>query len=45
MKGIFKFVQIKNQAVFKGEVITKIELDHLKILFSRTTRPEKLKFT
>jgi hypothetical protein len=31
--GEFKFVQIKGQVLFKGEIITKIGLGHLKIFF------------
>jgi hypothetical protein len=37
-----KFVQIKGQILFKGEIITKMQKlgwAHLKILFSRTTGP------
>jgi hypothetical protein len=33
----FKFVQIKGQVLFKGEIIVKMGWGHLKILFSRTT--------
>jgi hypothetical protein len=35
----FKFIQIKGQVLFKGEIITKMGWGHLKILFSRTTEP------
>jgi hypothetical protein len=38
----FKIVQIKDQAFFKGEIITKMGCGHLKI--SRTTEPEELIF-
>jgi hypothetical protein len=44
----FKFVQIKVQVLFKGEIDfknVKIGWGHLKIFFSRTTGPEKLTFT
>jgi hypothetical protein len=45
----FKMVQIKGQVLFKGEIITKkkpkIRWGHLKIFFSRTTIPEKLRFS
>jgi hypothetical protein len=30
------------QVFFKGEIITKMGLGHLKIFFSRTSEPEKL---
>jgi hypothetical protein len=45
---LFKFVQLKGQVVFKGEIITKIlkmEWGHLKIFFLRAMKPEELKFT
>jgi hypothetical protein len=35
----FKFVQIKGQVFFKGEIIIKMGWDLLYIFFSRTTRP------
>jgi hypothetical protein len=47
----FKFVQIKGYVLFKGEIITKMYKwgqgggVHLKILFLRTMKPEKLNFT
>jgi hypothetical protein len=37
----FKFLQIKGQVPFKGEIITKMWWGHLKILFLRTMKPEK----
>jgi hypothetical protein len=40
-----KFVQIKGQVLFKGEIITKMGWGHLKIFFSRIAGPKKLKFT
>jgi hypothetical protein len=43
-----KIVQIKGQVLFKGEIITKMQKigwGHLKIFFSRSTMPEKLRFT
>jgi hypothetical protein len=43
MKGIFKFVQIKGQVLFKGEIIMQNVLGPLKVFFSRTSWPEKLK--
>jgi hypothetical protein len=44
VKGIL-IVQIKGQVHFKGEINTKMEWSHSKILFSRTTEPEELIFT
>jgi tartrate dehydratase beta subunit/fumarate hydratase class I family protein len=38
-------LQVKDQVLFKGEIITKMEWGHSKIIFSRTTGPEKLRFT
>jgi hypothetical protein len=37
----FKFVQIKGQVLFKGEIIKNVKIvwGHLKIFFSRTTGP------
>jgi hypothetical protein len=35
----FKFVQIKGQVLFEGEIISKMGWGYLKI-FSRTTEPE-----
>ena len=35
----FNFYQIKCYALFKGEMIMKIHLQHLKIFFTRTTGP------
>jgi hypothetical protein len=46
-KGNSKFVQIKGQVFFKGEIITKnvkIGWGHLKIFFSRTTGPILTRF-
>jgi hypothetical protein len=43
-----KFVQIKGQALLKGELITKnakIGWGHPKLFFSRIIKPEKLRFT
>jgi hypothetical protein len=41
----FKFVQIKGQVLFKGEVIAKMsKWGGAKIFFSRTTGTKKLKF-
>jgi hypothetical protein len=39
------YKSIKGQVAFKGEIITKIVRGHLKIVFSRTTWPDNLKFT
>jgi hypothetical protein len=39
-----KFVQIKDQVLFEGEIIAKMGWGHLKFLFSKTTGPEKLRF-
>jgi hypothetical protein len=47
MKGK-KFVQIKGQVLFKGEIITKnakIGKGHPKLFFSRITKSEKPRFT
>jgi hypothetical protein len=41
-----KIVQIKDQILCKGKIITKMQKwDGLKIFFSRTTEPEELIFT
>jgi hypothetical protein len=44
----FIIVQIKGQVLFKGgdnHKNAKIGWGHLKIIFSRTTEPEKFRFT
>jgi hypothetical protein len=44
VKGI-QVVQLKGRVLFKGEIIAKMGWGHLKFLFLRTTKPEKLNFT
>jgi hypothetical protein len=41
-KGNFKLFKYRAESIilFKGEIIAKMGLGHLKIFFSRTTEPE-----
>jgi hypothetical protein len=36
---------MKGQVLFKGEIIAKMGWVHLKFLFLKTMKPEKLNFT
>jgi hypothetical protein len=46
-KKEFKFVQIKGQVLFNGEIIKNVKMGwgNFKILFLRTMKPEKMNFT